>query len=248
MAAAPVAARIRPTALRGVTYNALTGRDPDRVAAFVETLMAREGLDFVCLQEAQHYSGALRAIHGVQLISPPGLVDEFAGGHETGVVVANRIGRTQAGRVPMTRKTWVTTGGATVPPRTMATVRLDGWLTVGSVHFPPSVHWYRGRPQGPARRVEVYRSMSRHLVRWVHRTGGPVLVAADWNEPADTRGRFTPRWVARRTGAELHTNGGIDFVLARGPRVGGVKAIADRGGSDHRAHLFTVHPPPDFPW
>jgi endonuclease/exonuclease/phosphatase (EEP) superfamily protein YafD len=201
--------------------------------------MDRERLDFLCLQEAQGYTAALRGLAPDYVLISPGP------GHETAILVRSTAYVDERDRVPMARDTWLTTLGNEATIRTMVICRLDGWLTVTSLHLPPSVYWRHGRPHGPTARVRVYRQIIRRLSRWVAYREGSLLVAADWNEPADTSGRWSPRWLANVTGSRIATNGGIDYVLSRGCHVSNMRPVSDRGGSDHRAHIFTIRPPID---
>jgi hypothetical protein len=234
--------RIRPRPIRGATYNCLLGRDPDRVARWVHHLMVTKQLSFVLVQEGHDYVEAFRALDGCRVISPPG------GHHETLIIVDASTASAAQWRVELEPLGWNTVRGGRAFPRTMAVCVLDGWLTVGSVHFPPSVSWHRGRMRGPEQRVRAYRRCSRRLARWLGGHRRPVLVAGDYNEPADTRGRWSPRWIARVAGAHIWTTGGIDFLIGDRVRVTGLHNVADRGGSDHHARVFTVHPPTDTRW
>jgi endonuclease/exonuclease/phosphatase family metal-dependent hydrolase len=111
-----------------------------------------------------------------------------------------------------------------------------------------TVSWHAGRMHGPDERVKAYRRCSRAVVRWFGRRHRPALIAGDFNEPADTSGRWSPRWIARHTGTHIWTTGGIDYVIGDRVKVTGMHNVADRGGSDHHARVFTVHPPVDVKW
>jgi hypothetical protein len=239
---AGVLPRVRPRPIRGATYNCLRGRNPDRVARWVRELMVHKNLSFVLLQEATDYVDVLRGLPGCVLVSPAG------GHHETVIVVDTTTGVSNPDRVSLEPLGWSTVRGGRAWPRTMAVCRLDGWLVVGSVHFPPSVTWRAGRPRGPSERVKAYRRSSRTLTRWLSNRRRPVLVAGDFNEPADTAGRWSPRWIARTSGSHIWTTGGIDYAIGARVRVTGLHNVADRGGSDHHARVFTVHPPTDLEW
>jgi hypothetical protein len=235
--------RIRPKPIRGATYNLLRGRDPDRVARWVRALMVNKQLGFVLLQEATDYVTVLAALDGCELVDPPG------GHHETVILIDTvTVHPSHPARVDLEPLGWATVNGGRAWPRTMATCRLDGWLVLGSVHLPPSVFWRHGRMDGPPQRVRAYRRCARRLVEWFTARKRPALVGGDFNEPADTRGRWTPRWVATKTGSHIWTTGGIDYLIGRNVRVTGLHNVADRGGSDHHARVFTVHPPPDTRW
>jgi hypothetical protein len=204
--------------------------------------MVHKSLGFVLLQEATDYVDALKGLPGCRLIAPPG------GHDETVILVDASVYPTDPGRVMLEPLGWVTAAGARAWPRTMVTCRLDGWLVVASVHFPPSVYWRHGRMYGPEHRVRAYRRCSRRLVRWIDRRKRSVIVGGDFNEPAETTGRWSPRWIAKHARAHIWTTGGIDYLIGDRVKVTGLHNVPDRGGSDHHARVFTVHPPTDTRW
>ncbi|NOK07813.1 hypothetical protein, partial [Corallococcus exercitus] len=77
---------------------------------------------------------------------------------------------------------------------------------------------------------------------------GRLLIGGDWNEPASTKGKWSPGWIAQQAGmtthggVESHGHGKIDYAMSYGCRVSNVKA-GPTGGSDHNIVTFTVSRP-----
>lgn len=126
-------------------------------------------------------------------------------------------------------------------PRRMQTARLDVGLTLAVLHAPPGVDVTPTTLTGPDDRVKAWRVYWHRFERWANARRGPWLAAGDLNEPRRARGRTSPTEVARRTGARVHTAGGIDGVIASaGVKVTDVHTISPGPGMDHRPVLFTV--------
>lgn len=75
-----------------------------------------------------------------------------------------------------------------------------------------------------------------------------LLLGGDWNEGADSQGRYSPAWLAAKTRMDIFTpqpgkrgHTGIDYILACMPVTDMVRLSG--GGSDHHAVLFKVHHP-----
>lgn len=230
--------------LRGGTYNCERGRDPSGVVDFVAALMGSKDLDYLCLQESQDYVSELRALRAYRLICPRvdaagKLVD---GAKETSILVRRGVAIRDVRRRRLGRVGWITVRGGRVPARSIPLVLLNGWLTVGSIHAPPSVRLTGRRPRGPRMRVRAFGNLSRRLVTICRRINGPYVIAGDWNEPASSRGLWSPRWVATKLDAQLHTAGGIDYAMTHGLRVEDFRRLSASGGSDHDPVIFTVRP------
>lgn len=59
-------------------------------------------------------------------------------------------------------------------------------------------------PEGPVRRVASTIQHARLEVRWInHQPDRVLLVAGDWNDTPNDRGRYSPSWVAALTGRQL---------------------------------------------
>lgn len=74
-----------------------------------------------------------------------------------------------------------------------------------------------------------------------------LLLAGDWNEPPDQPGRWSPLWIAERTGMRIHApargkRGRIDFFITNADVPAGVKREPG-GGSDHGLIWATAHDP-----
>lgn len=74
-----------------------------------------------------------------------------------------------------------------------------------------------------------------------------LLLGGDWNEPPDKPGRWSPRWIAERTGMKVYApprgkRGRIDFIITSAEIPDGLKRKAG-GGSDHGLIWGTIHDP-----
>lgn len=232
-----------PRELRGGTWNAERGRDPHHVAASAWAIMRRHNLHFLALQETSKYLPALAALSGCRLIA----AEHPTGKRETCILVADvQVDHIAFPR--MTRDGWYTVRGGHTPDKFQATATLDGWLTVGSQHWAPSVNWPDGRilPRGPVHRVASIRDSANHTVSYARHHDGPLVIAADWNATPADRGRWTPHWTAQRAQMKLYvphegTHGpeDIDYLMGRGVHVSDIDAHGT-SGSDHHYVTFTV--------
>lgn len=220
--------------LRGGTFNLLYGRDPARVVEEVWTFLDAGQLGFVCTQETADYVDALRASR-LRVI----------GSGETCIVVHPRV-KVRARRRFSYGDGWTTIRGGHHPPVVMWQALLDDWLTVRSVHLPTPSDWQGGRLDAPPERADDLRAASRGLVRYL-RQGGARIAAGDYNEPPETRGVFSPHWIASETGSAIDApvkgsgHGRIDYVLSRGCEVNGVRVVRGSGErSDHDPVRFRV--------
>lgn len=116
--------------------------------------------------------------------------------------------------------------------RTLPLVELAGWLTAGSVHFPPA--WFdHGAPDDRRRAGLRY---VRELQRADQRIGSPALLAGDWNALPDA-------WLLEHLHDDLQltvTGDRIDHAAARGCTVTSWRPIGRGPGMDHRAWLAVV--------
>ncbi|MFP2895616.1 peptidoglycan-binding domain-containing protein [Corallococcus sp. 4LFB] len=238
-----------PSKLKGATYNVERDRDPKDVQKFLGKFAKNNDLDFVQLQEINGYHKALEKIPGYHLVTFPGAKDHG----ETGILVKDSLLQKQAMSIQGEGGGWTTVRGGHAPPRAATAVKLAGWLQVVSAHQPPSVDWKDGHPVGPKNRVSTYKSLSEKLLGFAKRKieNNPdqgVLIGGDWNEPASTKGKWSPGWIARQAGmtthggVESHGHGKIDYAMSYGCRVSNVKA-GPTGGSDHNIVTFTVSRP-----
>lgn len=232
-----------PDTLRGGTWNMLRDRNDDKVAARAVWIMDEFGLDFLCLQEATEYTAELRDAAGDrhQLLA---VRDGSNARRESVVLVRRDLEHGAPWSLRVKGSWWITVRGGRAPDRHLTAAVLDGWLTVVSGHTPPSVRFRGGRMFGPARRVLSMRRFATRVRRFI-RNRPHVLVACDWNATDDARGRYTPYWIARTSGAQVvapkygtHGRRTIDFAIVKG-----CEATARRSeeyGSDHRLVIFEV--------
>lgn len=113
--------------------------------------------------------------------------------------------------------------------RTLPLARLRGWLTIGSVHFPP------GWVGGPKDRRLAGRLYLVGL-RMLSQGSAPMLLGGDYNAPP-TVGSLA-RWRAAR---EMVSAGGtIDHIAARGVGDVRVRRLGMAPGMDHSVRLVVV--------
>jgi endonuclease/exonuclease/phosphatase family metal-dependent hydrolase len=226
--------------LRGGTFNLLYGRDPERVIREVSRLFDKHGLGFLCVQEFSDYRDDFKAAGWT-------VVPEH-GPCESGVLVAPGVAVDEVSR-HVYGDGWITVRGGRFPAAVHNEVRLAGWLRVRSVHLPTPTFWPNGRLMAPAERADDLRATMRGLWRFLARPGfwNARLVAGDWNEPPQTVGQWTPRWLARTTGSRLAVptsregHGRIDYAVVKGARV--VEIFKDTTIpelSDHEPVIFKV--------
>ncbi|NOJ94092.1 endonuclease/exonuclease/phosphatase family protein, partial [Corallococcus coralloides] len=238
-----------PSQLKGATYNVERDRNPQDVKKWLGDFAKKNKLDFVQLQEINGYHKALENIPGYHLVTFPGAKDHG----ETGILVKDSLLQGQKTSIQGEGGGWTTVRGGHAPPRAATAVKLAGWLQVVSAHQPPSVDWKGGEPVGPKNRVSTYKSLSEKLLGFAQRkiAKNPdegLLIGGDWNEPASTKGKWSPHWIARQAGmkthggVESHGHGKIDYAMSYGCKVTNVKA-GPTGGSDHNIVMFTVSRP-----
>lgn len=232
-----------PDSLLGGSWNMLRDRNDDRAAARAIWIMDEFGLDFLCLQEAAEYVAALREASGEEYD-----VLAVRGGsnarRESIILARHDLEHGAPWSIRVKNSWWTTVRGGRAANRHLTAVVLDGWLPVVSGHTPPSVRWRSGDMFGPARRVLSMRRFARR-VRGFLDNHPHALVACDWNADDDARGRYTPHWIARKTGAEVvapkhgtHGNRTIDYALVKGAHA--TARRSEEYGSDHRLVIFEV--------
>lgn len=221
--------------MRGATFNLLYGRRPRVVVEEVWALVRAHDLAFVCTQETGDYVEALRG-SGLRVI----------GSGESCIVVHPRIRVANRARFSY-GDGWTTVRGGHHPPVVMWQADLAGWLRVRSVHLPTPSDWPGGLLQAPPERLDDLQAASTGLVVYFRGNHRARIAAGDWNEPPETRGAFSPRWIAGATGAEIDAprdgsgHGRIDYVMSKGCDVVGaqvVHGLAER--SDHDPVVFHV--------
>ena len=237
-----------PSKLNGATYNVERDRNPNEVKQKLGAFAKKHDLDFIQLQEINGYHKALEKIPGYHLVTFPKAKDHG----ESGILVKDSLMTRQATYI-QGEGGWNTVRGGRAPPRAAVAVQLAGWLKVVSAHQPPSVDFKNGQPVGPPNRVKTFKSLSEKLLAFAQRQlkNNPdqaLLIGGDWNEPASTKGKWSPAWIAQQAGmathggVKTHGNGRIDWEMSHGCRVSNVKA-GPTLGSDHNIVTFTVSRP-----
>lgn len=228
--------------LRGGTWNMERDRNEDAAATSALALMRSRDLDFLCIQECAGYLEALRTWggHEFKVIA----FTEDPGRGESALIIRADLAHGPGYQVRATRRGWFTVRGGKTPPKYLTTVVVGG-LRVVSGHTAPSVSWRGGRILGPVRRVASMRQFARAVVKFAKAHKGPLLIACDWNATPEARGRYTPHWIARKTGMRLvapskgtHGSRTIDYALIRD--CGAAARREKRRGSDHYAVTFKV--------
>lgn len=226
-----------PKTLRGASYNCKIGRNAETVGRTVAQIAKSKNLDFIQLQEISTYRKQLEKIPGYRLITFPGSKDRG----ETGILVRDSL----EAKFPKSVEAdvgWTNVRGGVAQPRSTTTVRLAGWLRVGSVHAPPGIDWKNGRPVGGEQRIRSYQSLTKKLAAHANRAqarGLAVLFGGDWNEGARTGGPGSPSWLANKAGLKKHPTGGIDWVMSSGLELSKLRRGA-KYGSDHPLVTYTV--------
>lgn len=216
---------------RVVCWNVQRDRALDRALGEIRDLCRRA--DVMLLQETQGYARHIK-IPGWQVLAVDGHERD-----ETCILVRDHLEVGTHGPRQVTTRGWRTVRGGTTPPKWNQRAEVDG-IEYVSVHTPPTVQTARMHVHSPAR-WRAYREQVANI-----KPGRRAVVAGDWN--------LTPRspfgaWLKRRMvdkGLQRHTSGHgthgkreIDYLFARGVRVGPVRVLP-KLGSDHRPISFTV--------
>lgn len=226
-----------PKTLRGGSYNCKIDRNPAVVGRTVAQIAKSKNLDFLQLQEISTYRKQLENIPGYKLITFPKSKDRG----ETGILVREEL----EAKFPKSVEAdtgWTNVRGGVAQPRSTTTVRLAGWLRVGSVHAPPGIDWKNGKPVGGEARIRSYQSLTKKLAAHANRAqerGLAVLLGGDWNEGATTGGPGSPSWLANKAGLKKHPTGGIDWMMSSGLALTKLHR-GPKFGSDHPLVTYTV--------
>lgn len=226
-----------PKTLRGASYNCKIDRNPAVVGKTVAQIAKSKKLDFIQLQEISTYRKQLENIPGYKLITFPKSKDRG----ETGILVRDGL----EAKFPKSIEAdtgWTNVRGGVAQPRASTTVRLAGWLRVGSVHAPPGIDWKNGKAVGGEARIRSYQSLTSKLAQHANRAqdrGLAVLLGGDWNEGANSSGLGSPSWLANKAGLKKHPTGGIDWMMSSGLTLSKLRRGA-KYGSDHPLVTYTV--------
>ena len=228
-----------PKTLKDATYNCRIGRNPELVGKTVAHIAKSRKLDFIQLQEISGYHRQLEKIPGYKLITFPGSKDRG----ETGVLVRDELATGHEKSIEAATG-WTNVRGGVAQPRAATSVRVAGWLQVGSVHAPPGIDWKNGRPVGGEARIKSYQSLTQRLAAHANRLRErnpdvAVLFGGDWNEGASTGGPGSPSWLASKAGLKKFPTGGIDWQMGRGLKLDQLRR-GPKFGSDHPLVTFTV--------
>lgn len=150
--------------VRVLQWNLQRDRPVRVVARQLVELVNEHNPDVLVLQEAAQYVQAIGAFLPAWHIT--------TGARQVNQQNVIAVLRSQGRVIQLSDDGWTTTEGHEHGPIFSPAVKIDGWLHIAGVHMPPSVNWTRagkGMPYGPARRVAVYVSAARKLVRVVRR-------------------------------------------------------------------------------
>jgi hypothetical protein len=192
-------------------WNVRHDRRDRRVARLVARVVRLFDLDALLVCEAQEYRRELaREAHKTGLVVHQWHTHDYPGmAHQAIVTDPRRVSTEASWCRRATRSGWRTVRGGRTPAKFIPTVRLvdprGRTLRVAVGHRPPSCRWVAGILCGPPRRVASTIGHARAEVRLLRGrpAGRPYLYAADWNAEPHARGRWSPAWVARRTGSRI---------------------------------------------
>lgn len=225
--------------MKWMSANAHTTSNPDAFASWLADFVRHNGVAGVSLQETTVRHGRSIRKHlgsGYSLKQ----LNHWDNAERTPILIDNDIEVDAVRCVRLGKKGWF---GWRVsrshPPSSMTTVKLPG-VTIGSTHAPPGVDAYPSGLRGKADRVAAWVAFVRAFRRWAKVNPGPFVVFADWNDPAWRRGQYSIHWLAKKTGAQIVTRGGIDYALVRGCRVSGAERVPGGPGMDHPAYLCDI--------
>lgn len=229
--------------LNGGTFNLLYGREDKVVQGEVTRLLKKHDLDFLCIQEGTDYFLPLRQIKGYSYFA----TRKVDGGTESGVLVKDGIERGEP-KYKSFGDGWITVRGGKHPAVTFPRIKIDGWLTVGSIHLPTPVYFSGDKVTGPDERVDDYMALARKIYRYLKFAGrSSRVVAGDWNEPLSNKAKWAPGGIVKRAKAIAKDtvskagHGRIDYVAGKNVELLGVhKDLEFAERSDHEPVVFKV--------
>lgn len=229
--------------LNGGSFNLRYGRPTEVVKGEVTRLLKKHDLDFLCVQEGTDYFGVLRDIKGYDYFA----TREIAGGTECGILVKKAIPQGK----PKYRNFgdgWITVRGGNHAPTVFPRIKIDGWLTVGSLHLPTPIYFNGDNVTGPAERVDDYMAIARKIYRYLKFGKGSRIAVGDFNEPLSNTAKWAPGGIVRRIKGAVAQDtksraghGRIDYVIGKNVELSNVrKDLEIAEGSDHEPVTFKV--------
>lgn len=150
-----------------VSWNMRYGREPDRAARDLTSIISSQRPDVLALQEAADYHHAIhevaRQLGFVVLASPrPGRWHQV-------LMVRKALSVDLPRFVQLSPHGWWLVAGGRHRELWATSWLIGGRVRVVDLHLPPSVSWRGGRIRGPVMRVAAYVAAMQKLRRWALR-------------------------------------------------------------------------------
>lgn len=229
--------------MRGGTFNLLYGRDPKIVQKEVSELLIEHNLDYLGVQESTDYQLVLHDIPGYSYYTG-GSVNGGAS-TEIGLLVKDIHDVSNVKNKAFGDGWWgVQRKGKPIrmQPRNFLVATINNKRKVAVVHYPPNVDIANGVPED---RYEDLASLSKKCMNFL---SGPSFksreILGDWNCEPYVRAKFSPKWIAYKTGATLSSpDDRIDYILTKGLKVVSIRKVYKaREKSDHELVIFVTRP------
>jgi len=227
----------RPIARNGGSFNLLYGRPKTGVRKEVEALIQKHNLAWLVTQEAGDYALQLDAIKGFSYFTGSG----HRGTKANGILVRDDVRVTKFREIPL-GDGWKTVEGKHHLPTSQVQLCIDDWLMLRGDHLMTPSFWPMGKLEMAKERKDDYLAHMRSNKAFLRppRTRYAALISADWNENPETRGQWSPRWLANTTDSTVFCprqragHGRIDYSIGKGLTIGRTfKDLEIREGSDH---------------
>lgn len=212
---------------RSGTLNAEYGHAPEKHARKIVREFDRIPLEVLCLNESRDYNRVLTRMarrRGYRLV-----VRRTQQGSDQCTALVRDPEKLGAAWTFEAGPGWARAGGGRMAPMQPLAFWYDGVLYV-SLHAPVAA-WEPGavrgirKWRGGIQRRLAYRAFMRRLVLFAERHPDvPIVMWGDWNATPQTRGPWSPRWLARKIGGRIVSagvdtgHGEIDFAIVRGIR------------------------------
>ena len=187
-----------------IVWNLEVGRNAVTVWGEVRNLIRHYQPQALLLQETSGYAHLLSKVPAYRFV-----VGDQAGSAQTAILVHKDV-PAGPGFARFLAKGWRANH---FKPRGITSVKLVNGPRLTSVHAP--------QDKGFLRRVARVVFM-RRLRRFIANHHGEQITAGDWNATTDVTKRWSPRWIARKTGSRLvattepthaHHRGPIDYAI-----------------------------------